>query len=295
MSLIVANFGFLAAQTPEPEWAPTGKLNQFRGFVTPRPLPPNAEFVYASVWAAWSAWSFCTNGVRMRVRACNTVRGFNCLGPNKEFKPCDPSVRHSHHNPSAPSDYDVVDPYEADRREAMRQLYPDDFPAAEEQNNPNFVKLSKPESGGFRVHAAEPISESSVIDITKVAGVPTVDVQSLEAKPQVGSVDSSKEVFKWVENPEYDWTVLDNIQKPSLSSVRAEPNPGPEPVASTSPVPSLLLPTEKVGANEEQVFIAITTPRYVYPWLEDPLFDDNLAKGVYGSVYGIPKPLNGDQ
>ncbi|EYC25261.1 hypothetical protein Y032_0012g1791 [Ancylostoma ceylanicum] len=154
------------AQTPEPEWAPTGKLNQFRGFVTPRPLPPNAEFVYASVWAAWSAWSFCSNGVRIRVRACNTVRGFNCLGPNKEFTPCDPSLRHSHRNPSAPSDYDVVDPYEADRREAMRQLYPDDFPAAEEKKNPNFVKLSKPESGGFRVHAAGPIRERTPISLS---------------------------------------------------------------------------------------------------------------------------------
>ncbi|EPB72405.1 hypothetical protein ANCCEY_08507 [Ancylostoma ceylanicum] len=278
-------FGY-AAQTPEPEWAPTGKLNQFRGFVTPRPLPPNAEFVYASVWAAWSAWSFCSNGVRIRVRACNTVRGFNCLGPNKEFTPCDPSLRHSHRNPSAPSDYDVVDPYEADRREAMRQLYPDDFPAAEEKKNPNFVKLSKPESGGFRVHAAGPISESSVIDITKASGVPTVDADSLAVGPQVSSVDSSKEVFKWVENPEYDWSAVDGVQNEAGSSgsavARVEPIVGPEPVASTSPVPSILLATEKVDANEEQVFIAITTPKYVYPWLEDPLFDDNLAKGVYG-------------
>lgn len=36
--------------------------------------------VYGSIWASWSAWSFCVNKVRVRVRACNTVRGFSCLG-----------------------------------------------------------------------------------------------------------------------------------------------------------------------------------------------------------------------
>ncbi|WKX92042.1 hypothetical protein Q1695_010235 [Nippostrongylus brasiliensis] len=120
--------------TDGPSWAPTGKLNQFRGYVTPRPLPPNAEFVYSSIWAAWSAWSFCNNGVKIRVRACNTVRGFSCLGKNQEFMPCDTDAMatSSRNLARLPSDYDVVDPYEADRREAMRQLYPDDFAAATE-------------------------------------------------------------------------------------------------------------------------------------------------------------------
>ncbi|CAJ0596072.1 unnamed protein product [Cylicocyclus nassatus] len=157
----------LTAQSPEPEWsptsepdwAPTGKLNQFRGYVTPRPFPANADIltVYASVWAAWSAWSICRNGVRMRVRACNTVKGFNCPGQNKELMPCDPNARHLNLSPG-PSDYDAFDPYEADRLEAMRQLYPDMFPPdKEEQKNPNFSKIPKLKSEHFRAHAAVPL------------------------------------------------------------------------------------------------------------------------------------------
>ena len=39
--------------------------------------------VYASVWASWSAWSFCVSDVQVRVRACNTVRGYSCPGANR--------------------------------------------------------------------------------------------------------------------------------------------------------------------------------------------------------------------
>lgn len=42
--------------------------------------------VYASVWASWSAWSYCINNVRIRVRACNTVKGFSCFGKNQVFR-----------------------------------------------------------------------------------------------------------------------------------------------------------------------------------------------------------------
>ncbi|VIO97971.1 Uncharacterized protein BM_BM3310 [Brugia malayi] len=99
----------------------TGKLNQFVGFATPHSPPPtNGPFIYGSVWASWSAWSFCVNKVRVRVRACNTVRGFSCLGKKQEFMECDldymqPAVQES--------DYTAVDPWEEDRKEAMKQLY----------------------------------------------------------------------------------------------------------------------------------------------------------------------------
>ncbi|ETN75504.1 hypothetical protein NECAME_12333 [Necator americanus] len=262
------------AQTSEPEWAPTGKLNQFKGFATPRPLPPNAQFVYTSVWAGWSSWSFCSNGVRMRVRACNTVKGFNCLGPNKEFTPCDGSNRRIHGNhaasPSDYTDYDIVDPYEADRREAMRQLYPDDHPEKEDrEKNPNFVVLSAKSPSGsapgsFRAHAAEPIRESSMIDITKAASeLPeaTADVESLNPKwSPLSSVDSSRETFKWVENPEYDWGGLESAHKAADSSktmnVQAEPDPGMALIVSTNPTPMLpdrLLSTAKNDENAEQM------------------------------------------
>ncbi|TKR61289.1 hypothetical protein L596_028415 [Steinernema carpocapsae] len=110
----------------------TGKLNQFKGFVTPRPIPSNAQFMYASVWASWSAWSFCVNNQQVRVRACNTVRGFSCLGTNQEHKACDhpqPSQSPRRNLQSLENgDYDAVDPYEDDRKEAIRQLYSDYVP-----------------------------------------------------------------------------------------------------------------------------------------------------------------------
>lgn len=119
--------------TTEPSWAPTGRLNQFNGFATPRPslLPANAQMVYASVWAAWSAWSFCSDSKRIRVRACNTVRGFKCLGPNQQTEACDPSTSPILGRPPRPNtvnsdDYDTVDPWQEDRVEALKQLYPDE-------------------------------------------------------------------------------------------------------------------------------------------------------------------------
>ncbi|CCD73532.2 Mucin-5AC [Caenorhabditis elegans] len=119
--------------TTPPSWAPTGRLNQFNGFATPRPslLPANAQMVYASVWAAWSAWSFCSDSHRIRVRACNTVRGFRCLGPNQQTEACDPATspilgRPPRPNTINPDDYDSVDPWQEDRVEALKQLYPDE-------------------------------------------------------------------------------------------------------------------------------------------------------------------------
>uniref|UniRef100_A0A1I8EVA4 Uncharacterized protein n=1 Tax=Wuchereria bancrofti TaxID=6293 RepID=A0A1I8EVA4_WUCBA len=99
----------------------TGKLNQFVGFATPHlPPPTNGPYIYGSVWASWSAWSFCVNKVRVRVRACNTVRGFSCLGKKQEFMECDLDYT----QPTMyESDYTAIDPWEEDRKEAMKQLY----------------------------------------------------------------------------------------------------------------------------------------------------------------------------
>ncbi|CAJ0572224.1 unnamed protein product, partial [Mesorhabditis spiculigera] len=120
------------AQTPKrtttAPWTPTGKIQkQFRGFGTPRPpgiQPADGDNVlYASVWATWTGWSFCSNGVRMRVRACNTVRGFSCLGRNQEIQPCDAFDPNFGDGRKRIDDYDVVDPWAQDREEAMKQLY----------------------------------------------------------------------------------------------------------------------------------------------------------------------------
>ncbi|VDL64482.1 unnamed protein product, partial [Nippostrongylus brasiliensis] len=69
----------------------------------------------------------------VRVRACSTVRGYKCIGHNKEFQSCDSSHAHLSATGDAPKtepsrsspDIDVVDPYSEDRRIAMKQLYQD--------------------------------------------------------------------------------------------------------------------------------------------------------------------------
>ncbi|VDP15019.1 unnamed protein product [Heligmosomoides polygyrus] len=93
--------------------------------------------VISSSWSMWSPWSFCSNNVMVRVRACSTVRGYKCAGHNKEFQSCDSSrepfssaspsalTRTVNASPQAAPDVDVVDPYSEDRRLAMRQLYQD--------------------------------------------------------------------------------------------------------------------------------------------------------------------------
>uniref|UniRef100_A0A0K0FEK7 Kazal-like domain-containing protein n=1 Tax=Strongyloides venezuelensis TaxID=75913 RepID=A0A0K0FEK7_STRVS len=117
--------------TERPEILRTGKLNQFKGYYTPKPMPQNIQRLYASIWAGWSAWSFCVNNAQIRVRACNTVRGFSCLGPNQETKECSSDAKKLRGfnvnvgENRINTDYDAVDPWEEDRKEAMKQLYAD--------------------------------------------------------------------------------------------------------------------------------------------------------------------------
>ncbi|GMS98202.1 hypothetical protein PENTCL1PPCAC_20377, partial [Pristionchus entomophagus] len=130
-----------------------------RGFVTPRPFVIDHP-LFSSTWAAWSAWSFCVNNVRIRVRACNTVRGFSCVGKNQETEPCANSLYHHHPPPQRPhSDYDVVDPYEDDRIEAIKQLYPDEHPGdvlERRRPNPNFLRIGTTTAGPRRTSAERP-------------------------------------------------------------------------------------------------------------------------------------------
>ncbi|CAD6192400.1 unnamed protein product [Caenorhabditis auriculariae] len=88
--------------------------------------------VISSSWSMWSPWSFCSNNLMIRVRACSTVRGYKCAGHNKEFQSCS----------SAPPkrnqlDYDHQDPEAVDREMAMRQLYQDYEPGV--PDNVEFV------------------------------------------------------------------------------------------------------------------------------------------------------------
>ncbi|EJD74308.1 hypothetical protein LOAG_18358, partial [Loa loa] len=132
---------FGEAATEYPFRYRTGKLNQFVGFATPHlPPPTNGPFIYGSIWASWSAWSFCVNKVRVRVRACNTVRGFSCLGKKQEFVECDETdyMQPAIHE----SDYVAIDPWEEDRREAMKQLYSNKY-IPDENEKINFDGIDK--------------------------------------------------------------------------------------------------------------------------------------------------------
>lgn len=188
-----------------------------------------------------------------------------------------------------PSDYDVVDPYVADRLEAMKQLYPDDFPAEGSSSppspNPNFLKIPKaPEHQTFhryRMHAARSFSESLYPSETNVPNKPL-------------------EMFKWAEKPDYDMELLSEIRNGLTAAESTKPDGGEAAEAANPELPDdassagdQLEASDTKSANEEQVPAEVTTtPRYVYPWLEDPNFDDNLAKGVYGDLYRNVLPFH---
>ncbi|CAI2354924.1 unnamed protein product [Caenorhabditis sp. 36 PRJEB53466] len=95
------------------------------------------EPLISSTWSMWSPWSFCSNNVMIRVRACSTVRGFKCVGHNKEFQSCS--------SPPKRNNLDYEDPEANDREMAMRQLYqdyepetPDEAKYAPTRGNRNF-------------------------------------------------------------------------------------------------------------------------------------------------------------
>uniref|UniRef100_A0A915BBL3 Uncharacterized protein n=1 Tax=Parascaris univalens TaxID=6257 RepID=A0A915BBL3_PARUN len=103
------------------------------------------------------------NNVRVRVRACNTVRGFSCLGANQEHIECETrSSEAAVHE----ADYDAVDPWEADRKEAMRQLYPD-YVSDEQKQKPKIMIVHRPNiarysqrNPGHTAHSVPPRTKS---------------------------------------------------------------------------------------------------------------------------------------
>uniref|UniRef100_A0A8R1HTH7 Uncharacterized protein n=1 Tax=Caenorhabditis japonica TaxID=281687 RepID=A0A8R1HTH7_CAEJA len=94
-----------------------------------------------SSWSMWSPWSFCSNNVMIRVRACSTVRGYKCIGNNKEFQSCN--------SPPKRNNFDYEDPEASDREMAMKQLYqdyepeiPDEVRHPQTRGNRNFHLIS---------------------------------------------------------------------------------------------------------------------------------------------------------
>ncbi|KAF8387050.1 hypothetical protein PRIPAC_76192 [Pristionchus pacificus] len=99
-------------------------------------------YMMSSEWSRWSPWSFCSGSVRVRVRACATVRGFKCIGHNKEFQSCDLAT-----TTSSPSEGKIIDdPFLEDRSAAMKQLYPD----YDQPFKPQAVKVSTTEAPFFK-------------------------------------------------------------------------------------------------------------------------------------------------
>ncbi|GMR50907.1 hypothetical protein PMAYCL1PPCAC_21102, partial [Pristionchus mayeri] len=181
----------------------TGKRS-LRGFVTPRPFVVDHP-LFSSTWGAWSAWSFCVNNVRIRVRACNTVRGFSCVGKNQETESCANSLYHHHPaRPKPPTDYDVVDPYEDDRIEALKQLYPDESPSdvlERRKPNPNFLRIgttATPRRTGSETRPRTSIEKAEDIE-EKDARMPTgqqpdADFKAKGAKTETQQVPLQTEI-----------------------------------------------------------------------------------------------------
>uniref|UniRef100_A0AC35UBD6 Mucin-5AC n=1 Tax=Rhabditophanes sp. KR3021 TaxID=114890 RepID=A0AC35UBD6_9BILA len=187
--LLVLNLNLVHPQdgetsTSNPDSYRTGRLNQFVGYYTPRPMTQNIQRLYASIWAGWSSWSFCVNNAQIRVRACNTVRGFSCLGPNKETKEC-ASPRTDNGRPNNISDdYDTVDdPYEEDRKIAMRQLYSDydHNENASKLAKQKLEKLRRPIMSGVKNSPTEPIR----INLPNVQNMPNRADGSPGVRPEL--------------------------------------------------------------------------------------------------------------
>ncbi|GMT26767.1 hypothetical protein PFISCL1PPCAC_18064, partial [Pristionchus fissidentatus] len=163
---------------------------QLRGFVTPRPFVVEHP-IYSSTWAAWSAWSFCASNIRIRVRACNTVRGFSCVGRNQETEPCSNSLYHRPPPKAQPaSDYDVVDPYEDDRIEALKQLYPDENPAdvlERRRPNPNFLRIGTTTAASAIAAATKP-----TLEVERQEEIEEKDKEKSEEAGQKPDVDFKK-------------------------------------------------------------------------------------------------------
>lgn len=132
----------------------TGRpLSRFAGLFQPRATPvpsPENQRLWASYWAPWSHWSICVQDHEIRVRACNTLRGFRCRGINRQTRPCEAERRAEAARLAALTtttarppptttpnilnfvlngegepivDYESFDPWEEDRLIAMEQLF----------------------------------------------------------------------------------------------------------------------------------------------------------------------------
>uniref|UniRef100_A0A0K0CYD4 Astacin domain-containing protein n=1 Tax=Angiostrongylus cantonensis TaxID=6313 RepID=A0A0K0CYD4_ANGCA len=98
----------------------------------------------------------------------------------QEVLPCDENNPSSSVIPSMPSDYDVIDPYETDRREAMRQLYPDEIATYTiSKSMPNFRKIPKNDEHGFRLQRTQIFSESDELKISLIDVVRNESAQEL--------------------------------------------------------------------------------------------------------------------
>nr|CDJ97548.1 Hypothetical protein CBG23464 [Haemonchus contortus] len=202
---------------------------------------PDMSSMISSSWSMWSPWSFCSNNVMVRVRACSTVKGFKCAGHNKEFQSCDSSkahltpsptgipVRATGEPPRALPDIDVLDPYSEDRRLAMRQLYED-----YEVEVPDDEKIPpKP-----RYRPASPMPEREPLIIAQYAErfprPPSEDDEEVEFPP----VDDFKPVTH--NRPTILTTIL---TRPPVPWTTSSPAPPISSISTSTPITLTSIPT----------------------------------------------------
>ncbi|CAJ0586476.1 unnamed protein product, partial [Mesorhabditis spiculigera] len=128
----------------------------------------------SSEWSQWSPWSFCSANVRVRVRACSTVRGFKCIGHNKEFESCDTNAPTE--APKAPDYEGFDDPYSEDRKIAMSQL------ANDHEKQP---KIKAQYQKVIKTRPAIPTPKKNILLENGATRVPFVDMTA-DVEPALG-------------------------------------------------------------------------------------------------------------
>uniref|UniRef100_A0A1I7XCK6 INCENP_ARK-bind domain-containing protein n=1 Tax=Heterorhabditis bacteriophora TaxID=37862 RepID=A0A1I7XCK6_HETBA len=168
--------------------------------------------------------------LKLTALLCIPVKYYKSL-MYSETRPCETtSFRTGNPEQKFHNDYDVIDPYEADRKEAMKQLYPDDIPENSQENS-NFIKLPR---DGFRAHSA---------------GLNT------HLKIRIGK--SNGDIFGWVENPDYDWDVLNEMYNGRPSMPIRKLDQGVQPIINKEKIEDLDL----LGSNIDEInsFLNFTT------------------------------------
>ncbi|CAB3397508.1 unnamed protein product [Caenorhabditis bovis] len=240
--------------------------------------------VISSSWSVWSPWSFCSNNVMIRVRACSTVRGYKCIGHNKEFQSCTSP-------PPRKNNLDYEDAESADREIAMRQLYQDYEP-----DTPEEAKSTSRENRNFHMISAT----SPVSPLDQPASFESLEIEDYPERRRVPQLpfsafpSSSKEVV----TTQAMTTTTTTTEKPTTTTTTTTETPtttitteAPSTTTTTTtteePTTTFTTTQPKIMTTEDIVITTDEIPVTVTP--EIPSFEGTEFSGRY--TLESPDPL----